>query len=181
MVHPKAALIERLQREGRGQPQFKTEREGPEHEPVFRARVSIQGKHYGEGSGSNKREAERRAAEMALLRLDADANHASAPSKTGAESRNKRRRKGGGNTTAAAIPEFEDEPLPLYAAPFAGPWPLYPDLLVESLRIAHARVDAELRGDVALAGIEAFALRLYKDVLEDLGEVVAASTADDAD
>ena len=34
MIHPKAALIERLQKEGRGQPQFATQREGPDHEPT---------------------------------------------------------------------------------------------------------------------------------------------------
>jgi hypothetical protein len=56
--------------------------------------------------------------------------------------------------------------------PFGGPWPVFERVLAESLRIAHERVDADLRGDVALAGVEAFALRLYKDVLEDLGEVV---------
>jgi hypothetical protein len=49
---------------------------------------------------------------------------------------------------------------------------VFESVLAESLRIAHARVDADLRGDVALAGIEAFASRLYKDVLEGLGEVV---------
>ncbi len=49
---------------------------------------------------------------------------------------------------------------------------MFERVLTESLRIAHERVDADLRGDVALAGVEAFALRLYKDVLEDLGEVV---------
>ena len=70
MIHPKAALIERLQREGRGQPQFVTQREGPDHEPTFRSQVKIQGRAYGDGEGGNKREAERRAAEAALTRLD---------------------------------------------------------------------------------------------------------------
>jgi hypothetical protein len=67
-------------------------------------------------------------------------------------------------TDAAATPADDQA--------FNGPWPLVPELLVESLRIADQRVDAKLRGDLALAGIEAFALRLYKDLLEDLGEVV---------
>ena len=40
------------------------------------------------------------------------------------------------------------------------------------MRIAHERVDADLRGDAAIVGIEAFAVRLYQDVLEQLGEVV---------
>jgi hypothetical protein len=172
MIHPKAALIERLQREGRGRPQFLTEREGPEHEPLYRSRVSISGKGYGEGSGGNKREAERRAAEAALARLDAEVAQTTSHANEG---RSKRRRKGGGGNAASdATAPLEDEPPALLATPFQGPWPLYPELLAETLRIAHARVDAELRGDVALAGIEAFALRLYKDALEDLGEVVGA-------
>jgi ribonuclease III len=172
MIHPKAALIERLQREGRGRPQFVTEREGPEHEPLYRSQVSISGRDYGEGSGSNKREAERRAAEAAMARLDAEVAQSAGK---GSEGRAKRRRKGaGGTATSEPSPPFEDEPPALLAIPFQGPWPLYPELLAETLRIAHARVDADLRGDVALAGIEAFALRLYKDALEDLGEVVSA-------
>jgi hypothetical protein len=170
MIHPKAALIERLQRDARGQPLFRTEREGPEHEPLFRSRVSVSGREYGEGSGSSKREAERRAAEAALARLDAEARDATSKAPEG---RSKRRRKGGNSPAVPDAPIVEDEPLPLLTTPFAGPWPLIPEVLVESLRIAHARVDPELRGDVALAGIEAFALRLYKDVLEDLGELVS--------
>jgi hypothetical protein len=173
MIHPKAALIERLQRDARGQPLYKTEREGPEHEPLFRSRVSVAGRTYGDGSGSSKREAERRAAEAALTRLDAEAK---GEPNAAPEGRSKRRRKGGASSTPATpeASQLDDEPPALLAAPFSGPWPLIPELLVESLRIAQARVDAELRGDVALAGIEAFALRLYKDVLEDLGELVPA-------
>lgn len=170
MIHPKAALIERLQKEGRGQPQFVTTREGPDHEPIFRAQAKVQGQVFGNGEGGNKREAERRAAEAALARLDREAS-----GKSG-----KRRRKGGGasepseavgaqSATPPAATQPDAEPVP---EPFGGPWPVFDRVLAESLRVAHQRVDPELRGDVALAGIEAFALRLYKDVLEDLGEVV---------
>lgn len=176
MIHPKAALIERLQKEGRGQPQFVTQREGPDHEPIFRAQVKIQGKPYGSGEGGNKREAERRAAEVTLAQLDREA--AGAP-KT-APGGGRRGRRGGApapthDGAVAAAPEPAD--LPEAAAvdapePFGGPWPVFESVLAESLRIAHARVDADLRGDVALAGIEAFASRLYKDVLEGLGEVI---------
>lgn len=182
MVHPKAALIERLQREGRGKPQFLTQREGPEHEPVYRSAVRIQGREYGRGDGGNKREAERKAAEATLAQLDKAAAAEVAPKEVAKEATadGKRGRRGGGKAAAKAAPATTPAEAPA-AHPeqgadlpegFAGPWPVFERVLAESLRIAHQRVDADLRGDVALAGIEAFALRLYKDVLEDLGEVV---------
>jgi len=178
MVHPKAALIERLQRDGRGLPQFTTEREGPEHEPLFRSVVSIQGKPSGEGTGGNKREAERRAALAALEGLDGEGPPTSkgkgVAAKKKARGKTKAAANNGGATPKAAatpaIPAFVViEPDP---GAFDGPWPLYEQLLVESLRVANARVDANLRGDVALLGIESFALKLYKNLLENLGEVV---------
>lgn len=169
MIHPKAALIERLQKEGRGQPQFATTREGPDHEPTFRSQVKVQGHAYGSGEGGNKREAERRAAEAALTRLDREA--------AGGGKGGKRRRKGSAAAAAAeadAAPTVApaEEAAATTVEPFGGPWPVFDRVLAESLRIAHERVDGDLRGDIALAGIEAFALRLYKDVLEDLGEIV---------
>ena len=180
MIHPKAALIERLQKEGRGQPQFVTQREGPDHEPTFRSQVKVQGKVVGKGEGGNKREAERRAAESALTRLDGSGGGTGAPTPAGG---GKRKRKTSATTSSApaatAQPTAAQPSEAAVEAPtspaeeaFAGPWPVFDRALAESLRIAHERVDADLRGDVALAGIEAFALRLYKDVLEDLGEVV---------
>ncbi len=177
MIHPKAALIERLQREGRGQPQFVTQREGPDHEPTFRSQVKIQGRAYGDGEGGNKREAERRAAEAALTRLDrAAAEGGAAAGGGGGKRKRKSAASGGAGATNGSGPAADakgGEPAPAPAEePFGGPWPVFERVLAESLRIAHERVDADLRGDVALAGVEAFALRLYKDVLEDLGEVV---------
>ncbi len=97
MIHPKAALIERLQREGRGQPQFVTQREGPDHEPTFRSQVKVQGKVYGDGEGGNKREAERRAAEAALTRLDREASGSSA---AGSGKRKRKSATGGGPPAA---------------------------------------------------------------------------------
>jgi hypothetical protein len=180
MIHPKAALIERLQREGRGQPQFVTQREGPDHEPTFRSKVKIQGKAYGDGEGGNKREAERRAAEAALARLDRVAAEGGTAGGGGGGKRKRKSTASGGaaaNGSGPAAGAKGDEPVPETEPapaeePFGGPWPVFERVLAESLRIAHERVDADLRGDVALAGVEAFALRLYKDVLEDLGEVV---------
>ncbi len=73
MRHPKAALVERAQAEGRGKPTFETDRTGPEHEPTFHAEVRIDGVVLGHGDGANKREAERHAAEAALVALDRQA------------------------------------------------------------------------------------------------------------
>lgn len=181
MIHPKAALIERLQKDGRGKPQFVTEREGPDHEPTFFARVKVQGKPFGEGRGGNKREAERRAAEEALVQLDRAAAEAAAEAAAaasgGGRGGKRRGRKPAESVDAADAADAAEPTAPNpdaadAAAPFAGPWPVFDRVLAEALRIGHERVDADLRGDAALAGIEAFAVRLYQDVLERLGEVV---------
>lgn len=168
MIHPKAALIERLQKDGRGKPQFATEREGPDHEPTFHARVRVQGQLFGEGRGGNKREAERRAAEEALQRLDREAAGAGA----GKAGKGKGRKPASTEAPTEAAAEPAVAPAPDAPDAFAGPWPVFDRVLAEALRVAHERVDADLRGDAALAGIRAFAVRLYQDVLEDLGEVV---------
>jgi hypothetical protein len=143
MAHPKAALIERVQAEGRGKPQFDTQRSGPDHEPVFTSHALIQGTSYGTGEGGNKRDAERRASEAALRALDEAALDAS--------------------RVVDASPRSE---------PFEGPWPVFEGVLAASLQVANDRVARELRGDAALEAVHAFALRLYKSALEDLGEVV---------
>ncbi len=175
MIHPKAALIERLQKDGRGKPQFTTEREGPDHEPTFFARVKVQGQPFGEGRGGNKREAERRAAEEALVKLDreaADAAAASAAAASGGGRGGKRRGRKSADATDAPVDDAPAAIADATESTFAGPWPVFDRVLAESMRIAHERVDADLRGDAALVGIEAFAVRLYQDVLEQLGEVV---------
>jgi ribonuclease III len=140
MSHPKAALIERLQAEGRGKPQFDTQRSGPDHEPLFVSYVVSQGTRLGSGEGGNKRDAERRAAEAALRSLDQSA--------------------------------LDTSRLPAADAPFEGPWPVFGEVLAAALHVANDRVARELRGEAALEAVEAFTLRLYKGVLEDLGEVV---------
>lgn len=155
MAHPKGALIERLQRSGR-QPRFETRSQGPDHEPTFDSEVVVDGEVLGEGSGSNKRVAERRAAEEALRRLDAregDADAEPAP--------------------AEAAPRHAEQELEAATdAPFEGPWPMFERVLAASLTVANERVDNRLRGDEARVAIHAFAMRLYKDALEELAEVV---------
>lgn len=169
MAHPKGALIERLQKEGR-QPRFEARTSGPDHEPVFDAEVIVDGDVLGRGRGPNKRTAERRAAEEALAALDA------APAKGGSRGRGGRGRRGKAPAPEAADTE-PPEPTPAAdqaadEGPFEGPWPVFEQVLATSLRIAHDRTAAGLASDDARETIEAFALDLYKGVLQDLGEIV---------
>lgn len=55
---------------------------------------------------------------------------------------------------------------------FEGPWPIFPEVLAASLSIANARVDNRVKGEDALSKVRSLALTLYKETLEDLGEVV---------
>mgnify|MGYP006292026745 FL=1 len=74
--------------------------------------------------------------------------------------------------TPHAIPEAP-APTPVPDdEPFEGPWPVFETVLATSLRIAHDRIAAGLASDDARERIEAFALTLYKNVLQDLGDVV---------
>ena len=157
MAHPKGVLIERLQKEGR-QPRFDTRGSGPDHEPMFDSDVVLDGEVIGSGSGSNKRTAERRAAEEALAALDAEEN--AAPTTEATEP-------AGATTAGAARAEPEE-----MGEEFEGPWPIFDDVLAATLTIAHERVDTALRDDDARDAITVFALSLYKDVLQDLGDVV---------
>lgn len=182
MAHPKGVLIERLQKEGR-QPRFETRISGPDHEPIFESDVMVDDEVLGRGSGPNKRTAERRAAEEALSALDAPPQRSSG-----------RRRGGRGKSAPSAQAEAASSPTPaatspaesaaelsaddLETAPFEGPWPVFDTVLATALRIAHDRVAAGLATDEARASIEAFALTLYKNTLQDLGEIVEEDDAD---
>lgn len=150
MAHPKGVLIERLQKEGR-QPRFEARMSGPDHEPEFEAEVRVEGEVLGRGRGANKRTAERLAAEAALRTLDegSGTGHDSEPVPADVDD--------------AAVPE---------ATSFEGPWPVFEPVLAETLRIAHERVAAGLATNEAREAIESFSLRLYKNVLLGLGDVV---------
>jgi hypothetical protein len=56
--------------------------------------------------------------------------------------------------------------------PFEGPWPVFPEVLAASLHVANSRVDAKRVGDAALDEVKALALKLYRESLLELGEVV---------
>ena len=139
----KSKLIGLCQKQKRGRPVFKSQLTGPEHEPTFVTAVHIDGEVFGTGEGHTKKDAEKNAAQDALGNL----------SKTLPE-------------TASVDTLLQQEEA------FEGPWPIFPEVLSESLEIAHARVDARLKGENARIAIQEFSLELYKGLLENLGEVV---------
>ena len=145
MAHPKGLLIERLRRSGDLKPRFETVNTGPAHQPTFSSEVMVGEEIYGRGEGSTKREAERLAAEEALAFLERNPLAL--------------------EETAEEAPEGVDER-------FEGPWPVFERLLAASLEIANERTDSRLSGDEAREAVRDFTLELYKDLLEDLGEVV---------
>lgn len=199
-AHPKGVLLERVQKLGMSRPEFRTERTGPEHEPSFLSDVIVDGEVLGTGQGGSKRTAEKNAADEALAALDA--REVSAPAATrpatgkgkrsretkakpAAASRDAATKAQGdahaslgegrsgsrgaarrGSVEAATDDGAEDD------APFAGPWPMFDDLLASVLGVAERRVSVELRGDAARVAIRDFSLTLYKELLADLGEVV---------
>jgi len=184
MSHPKGLLIERAQKLGLARPEFDTAQTGPEHEPSFLTDVTIDGELLGTGQGSSKREAERFAAQEALAALDRRDAQGGAKGGRGKQSAQKRaggraQAQGAGEAASAraeaaeeAATESVTEPAAEGGGQFAGPWPMFDDLLAGVVTVAERRVNADLRGDAALAQIRDFSLRLYKELLADLGEVV---------
>lgn len=55
---------------------------------------------------------------------------------------------------------------------FEGPWPVFENLLAGIVEVAGERVDEDLKGEEARVAVRDFTLELYKDLLEDLGDVV---------
>ncbi len=158
MAHPKGVLIERLQKLGRAKPDFRTDRSGPDHQPTFSSTVFVDGQELGTGEGENKREAERNAAEVAVRSLgkDSNSNHDKAPSQAPA--------------TTVQHDQVEAEP----EGPFEGPWPVFETVLATAMQIAERRIADNLRGSEAKVAVRDFSLELYKELLQDLGEVVDA-------
>lgn len=69
----KSRLQEWAQGRGMGLPAYElVERSGPDHAPLFRVAVRIDGKPHGEGMGKSKRDAEQAAAAAALIADDPD-------------------------------------------------------------------------------------------------------------
>ncbi len=151
MTHPKNTLIDLCKSLGLPKPKFQTKRSGPEHDPTFVCDVLIKAEVYGTGQGSNKREAERRASEEALARLEPNKPAPKKPKKS----------KDATSATAEAVEEN-----------FEGPWPIFAEVLAASLEVANSRVSAELKGSEAVREVQRLALELYKGSLENLGEII---------
>lgn len=67
----KGELLEYMQALGLGLPRYDVlEEEGPDHQKRFTIAVSVKGRQLGKGVGKNKKEAEQRAARMALGNID---------------------------------------------------------------------------------------------------------------
>ncbi len=168
MQHPKGILIERCKQLGLGKPSFSTHNTGPEHEPLFESVVEVRGEVYGEGEGSTKRDAERRASEEALAALeDAERARRSGPASGQAEPATHTADDADDYVDGAGDDGDDYDP----DAPFSGPWPIFPEVLAASLNVAHARVNPTLTGPAAVEEVQALALHLYKGTLENLGEV----------
>lgn len=162
MENPKGLLIERLQRDGRSQPKFHTTSSGPDHEPLFESDVLIDGEVLGSGSGGSKRDAERQAAAAALQALELDESAAGSGHDVADD----------GEADHADADTTDD-------LPFDGPWPLFEGVLAASITAANDRTDPELTGEAAIDAVHDLALRLYKGVLEDLGEVIELEDDED--
>jgi ribonuclease-3 len=67
-VDAKTALQELLATQRRPAPEYRTVQEGPDHAPVFRAEVLVDGEVVGSGVGGSKKAASQEAAEQALRR-----------------------------------------------------------------------------------------------------------------
>lgn len=188
MAHPKGVLIERVQKLGLPRPEFRTERSGPEHEPQFASDAVIDGEVLGSGKGGSKRTAERHAAEAALTALDRrerDETPAGKKARPGsgasraASRRGAKPRQADSDTAKSDVAADHEPPAqaaparePEAAEPFQGPWPMFDDLLAAVMHVAERRVSSELRGEAALVAVRDFGLRLYKELLTDLGDVV---------
>ena len=70
----KTSLQELTAEFGIGVPTYAIEESGPDHAKRFEAQVVLSNKHYGHGTGSNKKEAEQQAAASAYAELKAERN-----------------------------------------------------------------------------------------------------------
>jgi len=75
MLNYKGELLERMQGEGRGTPRYEVIEEiGPDHIKTFVISVAVDGSRLGTGQGMSKKEAEQKAAKMALENLPKASN-----------------------------------------------------------------------------------------------------------
>lgn len=146
-MNAKGNLIARTQTLGLGTPSFEAEAEGPAHDRIFRAQVTVGGEVLGRGEGRSKKDAERAAAEAALRVLS-------------------------GPEDAEPAGEEEPEVTPGEAtAP--GRWPIYAAVLEGALEVALELADE----DAGIDDVRREAARLYRGLLADLGHGPEEETA----
>jgi len=143
MVNPKGEFIARCQRTKLGTPEFRVQAKGAKHKPKFNCEVYLNDELLGSGEGDTKKRAEKIAAEAALEWLERSHDIA-----------------------------LEDEEVEAIDEVFEGPWPIFPEVLAASMTIAHERTNVTLKGDKAMRKIRDLSLQLYKETLENLGELV---------
>ena len=151
MTNAKGDLIDACRVRGLPAPVFETSAAGPEHEPTFQCEVSVPGVLTARGAARTKRDAERSAA-AAAMKLIGEAPEAAPPAKLSA--------------AAPSEPSFEE--MPDEFDDDEGPWPVFPEILAECLRVANSRVPGQT--SAGLHEVRDLALELYKGLLEDLGE-----------
>ncbi len=149
MDHPKSALNAYCQKMGLAKPSYETKNVGGDKEPLYIADVVVGDEVVATGQGPTKREAERIAAELALEALKQKYGE---PKSKG---RGRRKKK-----NAAPSPEASND---------NGPWPVFPELLAESLRIAHQRVPQGVKGPEAAEQVVRLASEIYKGLIEEIG------------
>ncbi len=149
MDHPKSALNAYCQKMGLAKPSYETKNVGGDKDPLYIADVVVEGEVVATGQGPTKREAERVAAELALEALKQKYGE---PKSKG---RGRRKKK------AAANPASNGDKN--------GAWPLLPELLAESLRVAHQRVPQGVKGAEAAEQVVRLASEIYKGLIEEIG------------
>ena len=142
MTNPKGDLIEYCRVNALEAPVFDTHATGPEHQPVFTCDIMIGGTVWASAQARTKRDAEKHAAAAALENLRGGQPGAVAPADD-------------------LDDDFDDD---------ESPWPIFPEVLAQSLAVANARVDANKTGEKAVVEVRELALELYKGLIEELGE-----------
>jgi len=129
---------------GLPKPTYETKNAGDEKDPLYISDVVVGEEVVATGQGPTRREAERVAAELALEALKA---------RYGEPQGNKRKKR-----------KNHEEPAPA-SAPSV---PLIPELLVESLRVAHQR---GVKGPDAAEQVVRLAAEIYRGLIEEAGIV----------
>ena len=70
------------------------------------------------------------------------------------------------------LEERSEEAAETAAEEFEGPWPIFGQVLSQTIAVAESRISPRLSGEEARIAIRDFSLTLYKEILGNLGEIV---------